>query len=154
MKAKFWTIAAIGLVFGYYFLSNAAFSDQSSDFKVAVVDIQKIVSGSSAVKELRTQQERKINEMQTVIDQARSEIAREQDPERIKVLENSYLERLNSQKSALDEEYNRRLRMINDEIKAAVTSKAGAMGYNLVVPKNMSLYGGDDITDQVAASIR
>ena len=153
MKAKFWTIAAMSLVFGYYFLNNAAICDQNSNFKVAVVDMQKIVSGSSAVKALKADQEKKINDMQAVIDQARSEIAKEQDPEKIKALENSYLERLNSQKSALDEDYNRRLQAINNDIQAAVSAKAGAMGYNLVVPKSMSLYGGDDITDQVAAAV-
>lgn len=154
MKAKFWTIAAMALVFGYYLFSNAAISDQNSNFKVAVVDIQKIVSGSSAVKALKADQEKKINDMQAVIDQARSEIAKEQDPEKIKALENSYLERINSQKAALDQEYNSRLQAIDSEIKSAVTAKASAMGYDLVVPKNVSLYGGDDITDQVAASIR
>jgi Skp family chaperone for outer membrane proteins len=156
MKTNFWKIAAMVLILaaGYYFLSSEAFSDQSSDFKVAVVDVQKIVSGSSAVRELRVQQERKINEMQAVIDRARDEIAREQDPEKIKTLEENYLGQINRQKAALDEEYNRRLDLINDEIKSAVSAKASAMGYNLVVPKNMSLYGGDDITEQVAASVR
>ena len=55
---------------------------------------------------------------------------------------------------ALDNEYNTKLKQIDSNIKSIVVEKAKEMKYNLVLPKNIVLFGGDDITAEVAKSIK
>ena len=43
---------------------------------------------------------------------------------------------------------------IDKNIKAQVAQKAKEMNYNVVLPKNIVLYGGEDITDKIAKSIK
>ena len=92
--------------------------------------------------------------MQAKIDKAREEISKEKDPAKIAQLEEKYRNEINQQKLALDTSYNSKLTAIDNKIKTAVVEKARSMNYNIVLPKNTVLYGGDDITDQVSTIIK
>ena len=50
--------------------------------------------------------------------------------------------------------YNTKLKQIDTNIKSIVVTKAKEMKYNLVLPKSIVLFGGDDITDEVAKSVK
>ena len=52
------------------------------------------------------------------------------------------------------EEYNKKLTQIDTEVRATVTEKAKSLNYNLVLPKNIVFYGGEDITDVIAKEIK
>lgn len=92
--------------------------------------------------------------MQATIDKAKAEISKEQDPAKIAQLEEKYRNEINKQKLALDTSYNNKLTAIDNKIKTAVVEKARSMNYNMVLPKNTVLFGGDDITEQVATIIK
>ena len=50
-----------------------------ADDKIAVVDLQQLVSNSSQVKQLKQEHSRKISELDKIIVNARGEIANEKD---------------------------------------------------------------------------
>lgn len=147
------TLAIISAMVIGFSLNNIAISDPT-DFRVAVVDIKELVSKSQEIKKLKTDQENKINQMQQTVEKARTEIAKETDPAKIAALEEKYRKKVNAQKLTLDSEYNSKLTKIDNNIKTIVIEKARSMNYNLVLPKNFVLYGGDDITAEVAKSIK
>lgn len=147
------TLAIISAMVIGFSLNNIAISDPT-DFRVAVVDIKELVSKSQEIKKLKTDQENKINQMQQTVEKARTEIAKETDPAKIAALEEKYRKEVNAQKLTLDSEYNSKLTKIDNNIKTIVIEKARSMNYNLVLPKNFVLYGGDDITAEVAKSIK
>ena len=147
------TLAIISAMVIGFSLNNIAISD-TTDFRVAVVDIKELVSKSQEIKKLKTDQENKINQMQQTVEKARTEIAKETDPAKIAALEEKYRKKVNAQKLTLDSEYNSKLTKIDNNIKTIVIEKARSMNYNLVLPKNFVLYGGDDITAEVAKSIK
>ncbi len=147
------TLAIISAMVIGFSLNNIAISD-TTDFRVAVVDIKELVSKSQEIKKLKTDQENKINQMQQTVEKARTEIAKETDPAKIAALEEKYRKEVNAQKLTLDSEYNSKLTKIDNNIKTIVIEKARSMNYNLVLPKNFVLYGGDDITAEVAKSIK
>ena len=147
------TLAIISAMVIGFSLNNIAISD-TTDFRVAVVDIKELVSKSQEIKKLKTDQENKINQMQQTVEKARTEIAKETDPAKIAALEEKYRKKVNVQKLTLDSEYNSKLTKIDNNIKTIVIEKARSMNYNLVLPKNFVLYGGDDITAEVAKSIK
>ncbi len=92
--------------------------------------------------------------MQSTIDKARADISKESDPVKIAQLEEKYRKQINEQKLALDTEYNKKLTAIDSKIKTAVVEKARSMNYNIVLPKNTVLFGGEDITPQVTSIMK
>ena len=155
MKKKIFGVLVVITAFAAgYSINNIAVSGTNPDYKVAIVDIQKIVSNSSEIKALKTDQEKQVQAMQATIDKARAEISKEKDPAKIAQLEEKYRNEINQQKLALDTSYNSKLTAIDNKIKTAVVEKARSMNHNIVLPKNTVLYGGDDITDQVSTIIK
>lgn len=155
MKKKiFATLIVIGSFVAGYSINSIAISNTTPEYKIAVVDIHKIVSNSSEIKTLKLEQEKQMQNMQSTIDKARTEISKEKDPAKIAALEEKYRNEINKQKLALDTSYNEKLTAIDSKIKTAVVEKARSMNYNMVFPKNTVLFGGDDITDQVATIIK
>ena len=155
MKKKIFGVLVVITAFvAGYSINNIAVSGTNPEYKVAIVDIQKIVSNSSEIKALKTDQEKQVQAMQATIDKARAEISKEKDPAKIAQLEEKYRNEINQQKLALDTSYNSKLTAIDNKIKTAVIEKARSMNYNIVLPKNTVLYGGGDITDQVSTIIK
>ena len=133
-------------------LYNIAISDTTP--KVAVIDATKIVANSSAVKALKAEQEKKVKDIQATLEKAKAEISKETDPAKIAAIEEKYRTQINNQKIALDTEYNQKLTKIDNEIRATVVEKARNLNYDLVLPKNIVYFGGDDITDVIAKDIK
>ena len=59
--------------------ANFAVSDVPSNFKVAVVDVQKIVASSSQVKALKDEQKKKGEELAKFVETAKKNIEKEQN---------------------------------------------------------------------------
>ncbi len=150
-KISFLFVCLMAFALGYS-INNIAISDTAP--KIAVVDVQQIVANSSQVKQLKADQEKKLGEMQKTIQQAQAEISKEKDPAKITALEEKYRNQINDQKVALDKDYNDKLTKIDSEIRTAVVEKAKSLNYNLVLPKSMVFYGGEDITDIIAKDIK
>lgn len=148
------TLAIVISFIAGYSVNNIAISKTQSEYRIATVDIQKVVANSTDIKKLKTEQDSQIQKMQSTIEKARTEIAKEKDPAKISQLEEKYRNEINNQKLALDTSYNTKVKAIDSKIKTAVVEKARSMNYNIVLPKNTVLFGGDDITEQVSAIIQ
>ena len=122
--------------------------------KIAVVDLQQLVSNSNQVKQLKQEHSRKMAELDKIIVNARGEISNEKDPAKILLLEDKYMKEFNTQKEALENNYNTRLESIERNIKSEITQKAQKDGYNYVFAKSVVLYGGKDITNELIKSIK
>lgn len=144
----------VGAFIGGYSVNNIAVSNTSPDYRVAVVDIAAVISNSSEIKAIKAEQEKQILAMQNTINKAREEISKESNPQKIAQLEEKYRKQINDEKLALDAEYNKKLTAIDSKIKTAVVEKARSMNYNIVLPKNTVLFGGDDITEQVSGIMK
>lgn len=130
--------------------SNLAFADD----KIAVVDLQQIVSNSSQVKQLKQEHSRKIADLDKIIINARGEISNEKDPAKVLLLEDKYMKEFNTKKEALERDYNNRLSSIEKNIKGEISKKAQKDGYDYVFAKSVVLYGGKDITNEISANVK
>ena len=154
MRKKIFGTLVIVTVFALgYSINNIAVSNTNSEYRVAVVDVQKIVSNSSEITTLKAEQEKQIQNLEKTINKAREEISKEKNPDKIAQLEEKYRNEINKQKLAIDTSYNSKLTAIDNKIKTAIVEKARSMNYNIVLPKNTVLFGGDDITEQVSSII-
>lgn len=148
------TLIVISAFIAGYSINSIAISNTTPEYKIAVVDIATILKNSKEINALKLEQEKQMQNMQATIDKAKAEISKEQDPAKIAQLEEKYRNEINKQKLALDTSYNNKLTAIDNKIKTAVVEKARSMNYNMVLPKNTVLFGGDDITEQVATVIK
>ena len=148
------TLIVISAFIAGYSIKSIAISNTTPEYKIAVVDIATILKNSKEINALKLEQEKQMQNMQATIDKAKAEISKEQDPAKIAQLEEKYRNEINKQKLALDTSYNNKLTAIDNKIKTAVVEKARSMNYNMVLPKNTVLFGGDDITEQVATIIK
>ena len=140
MKKSFFIIA-LG-----FFLATCSSMAESS---VAVVDLQKIVSSSSQVKQLKQEHAKKMEELNKIIVNARGEIANETDENKIIKIEEKYTNEFNTKKSMLEKEYNNKLNSIEKNIKEEISKKAQKDNFDYVFAKSVLLYGGKDITSEI-----
>lgn len=116
------TIFALG-----YSINNIAVSNTNSGYRVAIVDVQKIVSNSSEITTLKAEQEKQIQNLEKTINKAREEISKEKNPDKIAQLEEKYRNEINKQKLAIDTSYSSKLTAIDNKIKTAIVEKARSM---------------------------
>ena len=121
---------------------------------VAVVDLQRLVSSSFQVKQLKQEHTKKLAELDKIIVNARGEISNEKDPAKVLLLEDKYLKEFNHKKEALEKEYNTKLDNIEKNIKSEILKKAQKDGYEYVFAKSVVLYGGKDITDELVGNVK
>ena len=133
------------LIFGFFLTTGYSMAENN----VAVVDLQKIVSNSSQVKQLKQEHAKKMEELNKIIINARGEIANETDENKIIKIEEKYTNEFNTKKSILEKDYNNRLASIEKNIKDEISKKAEKEKYDYVFAKSVMLYGGKDITDEI-----
>ncbi len=146
-------IAIFAFIAGFS-INNIAMSVTQPEYKIAIIDIAQLLADSKEVKELKLQQEQKMKNIESTIQKAKIEISKETNPQKIATLEEKYRNEINKQKIAMDTEYNNKLIKIDQNIKNSVITKAKELNYNIVLPKNTVLFGGDDITAQVAPAVK
>lgn len=134
------------LIITMFAVQNYIFATENS---VAVVDLQKLVSNSSQVKQLKQEHSKKMDELNKIIVNARGAIANETDSAKILQLEEKYTKEFNAKKQALEKDYNTKLSNIEKNIQAEITKKAQNDKYDYVFAKSVVLYGGKDITNEI-----
>jgi len=133
------------IMLSFFLTNNFVFAEDS----IAVVDLQKIVSNSNQVKQLKSEHSKKMEELNKIIINARGEIANETDANKILKLEEKYTNEFNTKKSLLENEYNSKLKAIEENIKSEIEKNAQKNDYDYVFAKSVVLYGGKDITNEI-----
>ena len=152
-ELKFFAVALSAFVLGVG-LNNFAMSNVPVGYKVAVVDVQKVISQSSQVAALKKDQQAKMNNLVVFVDTARNNIAKEKDAKKRKALEDKYNKEFDAKKTAIEKEYITKLKAIDTNISNIVNAKAKAGNYNLVLAKGVVLFGGTDITAEISKAVK
>ena len=134
-------------------LSSFAFAAPEPQ-KIAVVDIQKVVSASAQVKALKVSQEAKNKELAAFIKKAQEDVNKQTDVNKKKSLAESYEKQLKTKREANIKDYTTKLKAADANITAQIGKKATELGYTMVVPKSTVIWGGDDITETVLKGIK
>lgn len=137
--------SVLALLLGVIMMSNSVIAAEN----IAVVDLQKIVSNSAQVKQLKQEHAKKMEELNKIIVNARGEISNTTDSAKILQLEEKYTNEFNSKKAALEKDYSTRLSAIEKNIKDEIAKKAQQDKYDYVFAKSVLLYGGKDITNDI-----
>ena len=150
---KFLTVSLVAFAIGLA-AGNYAISDVPSNFKVAVVDVQKVVASSSQVKALKDEQKKKGQELAKFIETAKTNLDKEKDAKKKKALEEKYNKEFHAKRDAIAKNYETKLLAIDKNISSVIDKNAKANGYNLVLAKGVVLSGGIDITDAISKEVK
>ena len=134
-------------------LSSVAFAAPEPQ-KIAVVDIQKVVSAAAQVKALKASQEAKNKELAAFIKKAQEDVNKQTDVNKKKSLAESYEKQLKTKREANIKDYTTKLKAADANITAQIGKKATELGYTMVIPKSTVIWGGDDITETVLKGIK
>lgn len=135
-------------------VNNFAMSDVLPSYRVAVVDVSKVVASSAQVKALKKEQQTKATEIVKFVEKARKDVAAVTDEKKKKALEDKYSKELLTKRDKLEKEYTTKLTAIDKNISTTIESQAKAKNYNIVLAKGVVLYGGDDITEDIIKVVK
>ena len=152
-KLKFLTVALVAFGIGLS-VNNFAMSNVPANFKVAVVDVQKVVANSAQVKALKTEQAKKGQELAKFIETAKAALDKEKDPKKKQALEAKYNKEFQAKREAIAKNYETKLLAIDKNILTVIDTNAKKSGYNLVLAKGVVLNGGTDITSIVSKEVK
>jgi outer membrane protein len=124
------------------------------NFKIAVVDVQKVVDNSSEINKLKLARKNGLDDLQIFVLNAQKTLEKEKNRVKKKELEDSYNKELNERKQSIDENYSQKLLVIDKNITKMIESKAKKAGFNLILAKNEVLYGGTDITSEIIKELK
>ena len=122
--------------------------------RIGVVDIQSVVSNSSAVKALKQEHSARLQSLNAIITEAQNALANENDPQKIVMLQDKYNSEFNRKKEMIESQYQEKLSEIETQLKKDITECAKRNNYDFVIAKSVIFYGGDDITDIVSKDIK
>ena len=151
MNKKTLFIIAIAFCLGLT-MNNWAISNVPS--KIAVVDINAVVSQSSQVMALKKEQTLKVEELQKWLQVVRSDVEKQKTQEVKDKLTKKYDAEFVKKQQALQKDYTEKLQKIDKDITEVIAKEANTQGYDVVLAKNVVLYGGDNITGKIAKLVK
>lgn len=122
--------------------------------KIAVVDIQKVVSNSKQVKILKDEQYKKATELEKWLDVARKDIKKQSTDENKQKLIKKYDTELARKKDLNTKDYTKKLNDIDASVSKIIVDYAKSKSYDLVLVKSNVLFGGIDITQEIIKLVK
>jgi len=154
MKQKLKILTISGLAFALGFgINNFAISETQNTTTIAVVDVTKLIESSDKVKILKTEQAKNMEDLTKLAQSAKADIEKQSTDENKEKLAKKYQETINQRRHTNAENYAKQLAIIDKDIDNLVKQKAKSSNYNLILAKSSVLYGGDDITEDLAKEI-
>ena len=134
--------------------TNAKASTNSNASNIAVVDVQAIVNSSAQVKALKEAQTKKVQELNLWLQNAQNEVNTERDKERQQALLQKYNAEFALKRRDIALQYQQELQIVSNNISQTIAEEAVKKGYSMVIAKNIVIYGGVDITEDIAKIVK
>jgi outer membrane protein len=126
----------------------------TAEQKIAVVDVQAVVSKSAQVQALKKEQQAKMQDLEKWLKTAQADVEKQQTKEGKEKLLKKYNAEFAKKKEAIAKDYAARLQAVDKSITETISTTAKAKGYNMVISKGVVVFGGDDITADVQKSVK
>lgn len=154
MKKTLSTIFVFAFAFGLGLgINNLAFSSMGT-LKVAYVNVPKLLAASKTLKAAQDAQVKQTQDMLKWYNTASADIAKQQTTAGKEALVKKYEAQLTTKKTAIKDAYAKQVTAVDNQLNTAITTKAKAMGYDLVFRKDSLLFGGVDITSQILPLVK
>lgn len=122
--------------------------------KIATIDVAAIVGQSEQVQALKTEQAAQAQALAQWLQAAQAEVEKQSDAKKKEELLQQYNAEFAQRRDAVAQQYAARLQEVDSSIKQTIADEAKKLGYKVVIVKDVTVYGGDDITEIVAKSVK
>ena len=122
--------------------------------RIAVVDVQAVVSKSAQVQALKKEQQSKMQDLEKWLKTAQADVQKQQTKEGKEKLLKKYNTEFGKKKEAIAKDYAARLQAVDKSITDTIATQARLKGYNMVISKGVVVFGGDDITADVQKVVK
>lgn len=143
---KILSLTLMALIFG----SGIAIAEQ----KIAVIDVQAVVSKSAQVQALQKEQQAKMQELEKWLKNAQADVQKQQTKEGKEKLLKKYNSEFAKKKETIAKGYTSKLQSIDKSITDTIATQAKLKGYDMVISKGVVVFGGDDITVDVQKVVK
>ena len=143
---KVLSLTLMALILG----SGLAMAEQ----RIAVVDVQAVVSKSAQVQALKKEQQAKITDLEKWLKTAQADVEKQKTQDGKDKLLKKYNAEFAKKKEALAKDYASRLQAVDKSITDTIATQARLKGYNMVISKGVVVFGGDDITADVQKVVK
>ena len=130
--------------------TGAAMAEQ----KIAVVDIPAVVAKSAQVQALKKEQQAKMQDLEKWLTIVQADVEKQQTQEGKEKLLKKYNAEFAKKKETLAKNYQSQLQAIDKSITETISATAKAKGYDIVISKDVVVYGGDDITAELQKLVK
>ncbi len=127
---------------------------EESKIRVAFIDVNFVVNQSKEVQQLRNDQIAKERELKIWLSTVNTDVMKQGTREEQQQLANKYNAEFAQKQQQLKLEYNQKLQEIDRNITNIIAEEAKKLNYDFVFSKGTVLFGGEDITVQIAELVR
>lgn len=127
---------------------------QGKKMKMAFIDVNYLVNQSKEVRELNADTAQKNKDLQIWLSKVNTEVMEQASQEEQQKLVNQYNNEFAAKQAAIKQEYAVRLQKIDAHITAIIAEEAKKLDYDCIFAKGTLLYGGEDITLQIAELVK
>ena len=121
---------------------------------IAVVDVNKVVGQSKRVQDLKNEQETKVRELNMWLAGVKVDVNSRKSDEEKQTLVAEYNKQFAQRQNEIRDNYTQKLKDIENEITELISKTAQEKGYDMVLSKYVVLFGGDDITEEIMATVQ
>ena len=121
---------------------------------IAVVDVNKVVGQSKRVQDLKNEQETKVRELNMWLAGVKVDVDSRKSDEEKQTLVTEYNKQFAQRQNEIRDNYTQKLKDIENEITELISKTAQEKGYDMVLSKYVVLFGGDDITEEIMATVQ
>ena len=134
--------------------STSTTSSLTNNSKIAVVDVQALVSQTPSVLALREERQNQIAGLQQWVNGANAEINQLTDQNAKAALFQKYQLEFNQRQQMLQTEYAQKVQSIDAELSKLIADVAKQEKLEYVFAKGIVVFGGTDITSKVAELLK
>lgn len=125
-----------------------------NDAKIAIVDIQALVNQTPSVLALRAEQQKNSSIIQSWVNDRNRELSQIADQNARASISQQYQIELNKRQQLLQSQYALKVQAIDAELSKLISDVATSKKLDYVFAKGMVVFGGTDITADVAKLLK
>lgn len=154
MRKQIKILALVAFAFGIGFgCANVAVSGVTTP-TIAVVNVDKVLHSSAQVAALKKDQQKKANDLKAWLKNAQADVDKQSTPQTKQTMRAKYEKELAAKREANNKAFSAKLTEIDKSVTNTISQYAKSKGYSIVLAKSVVIYGGTDITADVAKIVK
>lgn len=122
--------------------------------KIAMIDVDRVVSKSSAVKKLKAEHDKKNKELERWLKNVKKQIDKPDSKEVKEKLIKRYDSEFAQKKAEITKDFQEKLQIVNNDVSSQIIKISKENNYDIVLSKAVVVCGCDDITALIEKNIK